>query len=131
MAALNKIKSIQAFSMLESIVALALILLLFFISIYFFVSVKESGFSMQRMNAAAALEDYIQISFGQKNFSVKKEMINSWTVSREAQPDIKDTALLQVRFTVYKKDSLGTPFITRSFLVPVPVLSEPLVNEQP
>lgn len=128
MASLKDKKTVKAFSLIESIVALVLILLVFFISIHFFVSVNESGFSMQRMNAASTLEEYIQASFLQKDFSVKKEVINNWTVSRESLPD---ASLLQVQFTVYKKDSTGTPFITRRFLIPSPSLSNSLQDAHP
>ncbi|MCD2424448.1 hypothetical protein LQ567_16835 [Niabella pedocola] len=124
-------KPIAAFSLIESIVALVLVLLVFFISIHFFVSVKESGFSMQRMSAASTLEEYIQASFLHKDFSVKKEVVNNWTVSRESSPDAKEAALLQVRFTVYKRDSLGAPFLTRTFLVGSQTASESFPDAQP
>lgn len=122
---------IRAFSLIESIVALVLVLLVFFISIHFFVSVKESGFSMQRMQAASTLEEYIQASFLHKDFSVKKEVIDHWTVSRESSADAKEPALLQVRFTVYKRDSLGAPFLTRTFLVSTQTPPESLPDAQP
>lgn len=86
---------------------------------------------MQRMNAAGALDDYIQASFTRKDFSIKKEVMNSWPVSRENSPDAKEASLLRVRFTVYKKDSLGTPFLTRTFLVGSPTSTESLPDAQP
>ncbi|SDD44312.1 hypothetical protein [Niabella drilacis] len=124
-------KTLRAFSLIESVVALVLILLVFFISIHFFVSVKQSGFSMQRMNAAGALDDYIQNSLSRQDFSIQKEVINNWAVSREASPDTREPALLQVRFTVYKKDSLAAPLLTRVLLVRSPAPSEPPAHALP
>ncbi|MCF3107865.1 hypothetical protein LL912_03650 [Niabella sp. CC-SYL272] len=123
--------AVRAFSLIESVLALVLVLLVFFICIHFFVSVKESGFSLQRMNAASTLEEYIQASFLHQDFSVKKEVIHNWTLSRESSPDAAAPALLRVRFTVYKRDSLGAPFITRTFLVNTQPSSEPLPDAQP
>ncbi|WP_300600657.1 hypothetical protein [Niabella sp.] len=124
-------KAFGAFSLIESIVALVLILVVFFISIHFFVSVKESGFNIQRMQAESALDEYIQASFLHRDFSIKKETVDSWTVSRESSQDTKEAALRQVRFTVYKRDSLAAPFITRSFLVRPQNPSELLPDVQP
>ncbi|MBO9620909.1 MAG: hypothetical protein J7539_17950 [Niabella sp.] len=130
MALLKYNRKLKAFSLVESLVTMVLVLVIFFIMIHFFVSLNQSGFNLQRMKAASILNEYVQASSEARSFTTKKETVDGWLVTREALPYPASAALEQVQFTIYKKDSLGTPLLTRTLLVNTKTITD-TANAQP
>ncbi|MFT4093084.1 MAG: hypothetical protein QM640_05540 [Niabella sp.] len=105
---------ITAYSIIEVIVALVIILFLFFIATEFLMNMNKQGFNVQRIEAANALDEYMQTTNAAKDFSTAKTQINGWTVSREVQPFPGADSLISIQYIVYKKDSTLTPLLIRN-----------------
>ncbi|HEX7755850.1 MAG TPA: hypothetical protein VF421_10930 [Niabella sp.] len=108
---------LNAFSILESVTTMVLILIIFFIALQFFVSLNQSGFSLQKEQAKGILNDFVQTSLRQKNFTTDKMVIDSWPVTREKISYKNLTDVDQIIFTIYKRDSAATPLLVRYLLV--------------
>ena len=98
------------------VVSLIIILLLFYISLEFFLVVNKAGVSIEKMRAADALEEYIYITQQEAGANTSKTLINGWAVSREVQ-QYKDTDSIQlIEYIVYKNDSSMLPFLIKKML---------------
>jgi type II secretory pathway pseudopilin PulG len=105
---------LAANSLVEVIVALVILLFLFFIVIEFFTNVDQTSLTTGKMNAANALNEYIYQTEKQKTFGTAKEAINGWLVSREIQPYSSGDSLATITYTVYSNDSLLTPLLMKN-----------------
>lgn len=130
MAVLKLKHKIPAFSLVEVLVAFVILLLIFFIAIQFFTNINLSGFDIQKINASNTLDDYIYQSRKNGNFSMARDSMNGWNLTREATPYEDADSLLQVTFTVYKKDSLATPLLSRTVLIDIHNHQPSVLNEQ-
>jgi hypothetical protein len=116
MALLALKRKMGAFSVIEAIVTMVLILTVFFITAHFFVSVNASGQGIMRIKAGSVLDTYIHSAFARKDFSNKRTMLNDWPVATSTTEYQQGTGMIQVTFIIYKKDG-STPFLSREFLV--------------
>lgn len=105
---------LTASSLVEVIVALVILLFLFFIVIEFFSSIAQSSGIAGKMSAANALNEYIRDTESQKKFNSAKEEVNGWLVSREVQLHPAGDSLATIAYTVYARDTLYTPLLTRN-----------------
>lgn len=111
---------LQAFSLVEVIVAMVILLTIFFIGIYFFASVNQHGFNVQEMAVQNTLEEYINTSKLANDFSIERKELNGWLVSRTCEPYEDVDSMVQVNFVIYKKASADQPFKQRTLLIRVP-----------
>lgn len=115
---LLKLKSrLAAFSLVETLVAMIILLTLFFIGIYFFAAAARHGFNVKDMTADHTLEEYINRSIEDFSFTPEKKMLNGWLVARSSEIYNRADSLLYVNFTVFKNDSASSPFKQRYMLV--------------
>lgn len=105
---------LTASSLVEVIVALVILLFLFFIVIEFFTNVGKSSATTGKLSAAGALNEYIYHTETQKKFTTGKDEINGWLVSREVRAHPSGDSLATIIYTVYTNDSLYTPLLTRN-----------------
>jgi len=117
MALLTVNTKLKAFSIIESIVTMVLILTVFFITVHFLVSLNQSGYNTQRLKARSALDSYIRSAFAQKEFSNNSTIQDGWPVATISNRYKETEDMIQVSFIVYKKDNSGQQFIHREFLV--------------
>lgn len=114
---LNLLKyKLNAYSLVEVITALIMLLFLFFIAITFFVTINQAGFDVQRMTATNALEQYISTTDREQTYRTSKELINGWLVSREVQPYGNKRDLIKIEYMVYKKEAGLKPIFTRTLI---------------
>ena len=104
---------LTASSLAEVIVALVILLFLFFIVIEFFTSVGQSSATTGKLSAAGALNEYVYHTETQKIFTTAQEEINGWLVSREVEAYPSIDSMATIVYTVYRRDSLYTPLLTR------------------
>ncbi|ANH80031.1 hypothetical protein A8C56_02690 [Niabella ginsenosidivorans] len=131
MARLNIPYQLKAFSLIESVITLVLILVVFFITMQFFVSLNASGFSLQKQKAGNVLDDYLQASLTHRDFNTQKTMVDGWPVTRETTPYRNIDGISQVVFTIFKRDSANTPLITRLLLINTQTFRDSLTDAQP
>lgn len=105
---------LAANSLVEVIVALVILLFLFFIVIEFLTSVDQSSLTTGKISAANALNEYIYHTETKKTFNTGKEEINGWLVSREVQPYTAADSLVMITYTVYGNDSLIAPLMIKN-----------------
>ncbi|GAB3433153.1 type II secretion system protein [Niabella aquatica] len=108
---------LAAYSIIEVIVALVILLFLFFIAIEFFTNVDKAGFNIQKINASNALDTYIFITDSTGDYVTEKNVINGWMVSREVQPYGMADSLVRVQYTVYRKDPALSPLIVKDLIL--------------
>ncbi len=106
-----------AFSLVEAIVTMVILLTIFFIGIYFFAAVNQHGFNVQEMTVSNTLDEYVTASKLENNFSTERKELNGWQVSRTSEPYEDVDSMLQVHFVIYKRDSTALPYKQRTLLV--------------
>lgn len=117
MAVLTISKRLKAFSVTESIVTMVVLLSVFFTVMHFLATVNESSPGAQRIKAASVLNTHVQQRLEQKEFTNSRVMVNNWTISTESVPYSNAEGIMQVSFTIYKREAPETPIITRTLLV--------------
>jgi hypothetical protein len=116
MAILTVKRKLKAFSIIEAIVTMVLILTVFFITAHFFITISASDHSTMRVKANSVLDAYIHASFVKNDFSNKRTKLNDWPVATITSEYRNVPGMIQVSFIIYKKDG-STPFLSREFLV--------------
>ena len=107
---------LRAYSIIEVIVALIILLFLFFIAISFFVTVNKTGFDIQKLNAGNALNEYMLLTKINKTFFTDKAIINGWNISREVHAYPGTDSIVKITYTVYGKDSAASPLLIKNII---------------
>ena len=116
MASTDK-RTLKAYSILEVVIALIILLLLFFIAIEFFVTVNNAGFNIQKKNAEDALYEYIATTKEARSLHSETAEINGWKIGCEIAPYKELDSLVQITYTVFKKGTANDTLIKKMILM--------------
>lgn len=96
-----RMKKIQAATLIETIIASVIILILFGILISFFVQISVNSFSTQEMRADQILDRYIIETDEQKAFLNEEIEVEKFIIRREIIGDLKESGFVRIKFAVY------------------------------
>lgn len=96
----------MASTILETVVALVIIVTIVGIATSIFVRTSATLPSMRRLEAENVLESYAERSRSEQQLFDDYEIIDSFVVKREVTPTNKSNNLWQMHFYIYGKDSV-------------------------
>lgn len=96
-----RIKKIKASTILETVVALVIILAIFSIATSIFINTAKVSVSIQKIKAREFLKVYAQKTKDEKLFYDEEQKEEDLIVKRELISNYKETSLITFRFSVY------------------------------
>ena len=98
-------KRLSAATIVETLVAMVIILVVFGITTTVLVQTSVSSFSVKKIKAAQLVNTLFAKSINEKAFFSEEVNLDGWVIKKDVQPYYRNNNVLAIRITVLDNDS--------------------------